>query len=320
MKPKEILVFGASGQIGRNLIRKFTKNNYKVIAVTRNIHQKGYILKTQANPGYLEIVELQNLDLDKIRSLFDNCSICINLVGVLFEKNKNQFNRIHRDFPKILSKLASEKKIEKFVHVSALGVENATDSEYAKSKLEGENQVLKSFKKSIILKPSIVYSVDDNFTTTFMTLLNRIPIIPLYYKGETQFTPIHVSDLTEIIYQVVSKDITEKSIECIGPEVLTFKEIMQILLKAIDKKRLLVPIPFPIAKLMATFLGMLPNPIFTQDQLRLLKYNNVASHKNKTNFDLGLKAEKKLEEELLKYSFNWKSGGQFSRNNTSSTV
>ena len=320
MKPKEILVFGASGQIGRNLIRKFTKNNYKVIAVTRNIHQKGYILKTQANPGYLEIVELQNLDLDKIRSLFDNCSICINLVGVLFEKNKNQFNRIHRDFPKILSKLASEKKIEKFVHVSALGVENANDSEYAKSKLEGENQVLKSFKKSIILKPSIVYSVDDNFTTTFMTLLNRIPIIPLYYKGETQFTPIHVSDLTEIIYQVVSKDITEKSIECIGPEVLTFKEIMQILLKAIDKKRLLVPIPFPIAKLMATFLGMLPNPIFTQDQLRLLKYNNVASHKNKTNFDLGLKAEKKLEEELLKYSFNWKSGGQFSRNNTSSTV
>jgi len=320
MKPKEILVFGASGQIGRNLIRKFTKNNYKVIAVTRNIHQKGYILKTQANPGYLEIVELQNLDLDKIRSLFDNCSICINLVGVLFEKNKNQFNRIHRDFPKILSKLASEKKIEKFVHVSALGVENANDSEYAKSKLEGENQVLKSFKKSIILKPSIVYSVDDNFTTTFMTLLNRIPIIPLYYKGETQFMPIHVSDLTEIIYQVVSKDITEKSIECIGPEVLTFKEIMQILLKAIDKKRLLVPIPFPIAKLMATFLGMLPNPIFTQDQLRLLKYNNVASHKNKTNFDLGLKAEKKLEEELLKYSFNWKSGGQFSRNNTSSTV
>ena len=320
MKPKEILVFGASGQIGRNLIRKFTKNNYKVIAVTRNIHQKGYILKTQANPGYLEIVELQNLDLDKIRSLFDNCSICINLIGVLFEKNKNQFNRIHRDFPKILSKLASEKKLEKFVHVSALGVENANDSEYAKSKLEGENQVLKSFKKSIILKPSIVYSVDDNFTTTFMTLLNRIPIIPLYYKGETQFMPIHVSDLTEIIYQVVSKDITEKSIECIGPEVLTFKEIMQILLKAIDKKRLLVPIPFPIAKLMATFLGMLPNPIFTQDQLRLLKYNNVASHKNKTNFDLGLKAEKKLEEELLKYSFNWKSGGQFSRNNTSSTV
>jgi len=320
MKAKNCLIFGGSGQIGRNLIRKFTKNNYKVIAVTRNIHQKGYILKTQANPGYLEIVELQNLDLDKIRSLFDNCSICINLVGVLFEKNKNQFNRIHRDFPKILSKLASEKKIEKFVHVSALGVENANDSEYAKSKLEGENQVLKSFKKSIILKPSIVYSVDDNFTTTFMTLLNRIPIIPLYYKGETQFMPIHVSDLTEIIYQVVSKDITEKSIECIGPEVLTFKEIMQILLKAIDKKRLLVPIPFPIAKLMATFLGMLPNPIFTQDQLRLLKYNNVASHKNKTNFDLGLKAEKKLEEELLKYSFNWKSGGQFSRNNTSSTV
>ena len=88
MKPKEILVFGATGQIGRHLIRKLTKNNYKVIAVTRNIHQKGYILKTQANPGYLEIVEMKSFDIDKIQSLMTNCSVCINLVGILFEKKK----------------------------------------------------------------------------------------------------------------------------------------------------------------------------------------------------------------------------------------
>mgnify|MGYP001491656821 FL=1 len=88
MKPKEILVFGASGQIGRNLIRKLTKNNYKVVAVTRNIHQKGYILKTQANPGYLEIVELPYFNIDKIKNLLEECSICINLIGILFEKKK----------------------------------------------------------------------------------------------------------------------------------------------------------------------------------------------------------------------------------------
>jgi len=88
MKPKEILVFGASGQIGRHLIRKLTKNNYKVVAVTRNIHQKGYILKTQANPGYLELVELNYFNLEKIESLVEECSICINLIGVLFEKKK----------------------------------------------------------------------------------------------------------------------------------------------------------------------------------------------------------------------------------------
>ena len=102
MKLKEILVFGASGQIGRHLIRKLTKNNYKVVAVTRNIHQKGYILKTQANPGYLEIVELAYFNIEKIKSLVEECSICINLIGILFEKKKNFFKNIHTDFPDLL--------------------------------------------------------------------------------------------------------------------------------------------------------------------------------------------------------------------------
>ena len=108
MKPKEILVFGATGNIGRNLIRKLTKNNYKVVAVTRNIHQKGFQLKTQANPGYLELVELDSLDEEKIRDLFNSCSVCVNLIGILYEKNKGQFNKIHSVLPNILSKIAKE--------------------------------------------------------------------------------------------------------------------------------------------------------------------------------------------------------------------
>ena len=313
MKPKEILVFGASGQIGRNLIRKLTKNNYKVIAVTRNIHHKGYILKTQANPGYLEVIELDRLTEDKIRELFNSCSICINLIGILYEKNKNQFHKIHSILPKILSKLAKEKEIEQFIHVSALGIEHAFDSEYAKSKSDGENNVRKSFKNSVILKPSIVYGVDDNFTTNFMTLLNRLPFMPLYYNGETKFTPIHVSDLTNIIYHVISKEIKNKTIECIGPEELSFKTILKILLSAIKKKRLLIPLPHPIAKISAIFLSLLPKPLLTSDQLRLLRYDNVKSGKYKTNFDIGFYANKRFEEELEKYSYNWRTGGEYTR-------
>ena len=313
MKPKEILVFGASGQIGRNLIRKLTKNNYKVTAVTRNIHHKGYILKTQANPGYLEVIELDKLNEDKIRELFNNCSICINLIGILYEKNKNQFRKIHSILPNILSNLAKEKKIEQFIHVSALGIENASDSEYAKSKLDGENNVRKNFKNSVILKPSIVYGVDDNFTTNFMTLLNRLPIMPLYYNGETKFTPIHVSDLTNIIYHVISKEIKNKTIECIGPEELSFKTILKKLLSAINKNRLLIPLPLPLARISAIFLSLLPKPLLTSDQLRLLRYDNVKSGKYKTNFDLGLYANKRLDEELEKYSYNWRTGGEYTR-------
>ena len=112
MKPKEILVFGASGQIGRHLVRKLTKNNYKVLAVTRNIHQKGYILKTQANPGYLEMLELKSLNYEDVTNLFQNCEKVINLIGILFEKKNNEFNKIHEFFPHMLSEI-SKKRVKR---------------------------------------------------------------------------------------------------------------------------------------------------------------------------------------------------------------
>ena len=317
MKPKEILVFGASGQIGRHLIRKLTKNNYKVVAVTRNIHQKGYILKTQANPGYLDIVELNYFNIEKIENLLGRCSICINLIGILYEKKKNSFQKIHSDFPDLLSKLAAKKNIEKLIHLSSLGIEKAIDSKYAISKLEGENKIKKNFERYIILKPSIVYSVDDNFTTNFMTLLNRLPVMPIYYKGKTKFTPIHVTDLVEIISKNVQVKLDEKMIECIGPEVISFKEIILKLLKAIDKKRLLIPLPLTLAKMTAKFFELMPKPLITVDQINLLKYDNISSGQYKTNFELDLKAKKFFDEELEKYSFNWRTGGQYSKGKAS---
>ena len=319
MKPKEILVFGASGQIGRHLIRKLTKNNYKVVAVTRNIHQKGYILKTQANPGYLEIVELSYFNLEKIESLIEGCSICVNLIGILFEKKKNTFKNIHTDFPDLLSKLSAKKNIEKLIHLSSLGIEKSLDSKYAISKLEGENKIKNNFDRSAILKPSLVYSVDDNFTTNFMTLLNRLPIMPLYYEGKTKFAPIHVTDLVEIIINVVKGKLNERTIECIGPEILSFKEIILKLLKAIDKKRLLIPIPLSVAKMTAKFFELMPNPLITVDQINLLKYDNIPSGLYKTNFELNFNAKKIFDEELKKYSFNWRDGGQYSRDKVSRT-
>ena len=209
--------------------------------------------------------------------------------------------------------MLKKKKIDQFIHVSALGVEKASDSIYAKSKLEGEINVRKNFKNSVILKPSIVYGIDDNFTTNFMSLLSKLPFMPLYYNGKTKFIPIHVSDLTEIIYQIVSKEIKNEIIECIGPEEFTFKEILKKILKSIRKKRLLIPIPLPIAKMTALFLGLLPKPLLTSDQLILLKYDNTPTKKFKTNFDIGLNANKKFEEEIEKYSYNWRSGGQYTK-------
>ena len=314
MVKKKILIFGATGQIGRHLIRKLTKNNYKVICQTRNIH-KAIFLKTSGSIGYIDIKEAKIFDYEKISELVDGSDIVINLIGILYESGKiNTFEKIHTLFPNFLSKMC-KKKNKHFIHISSLGVENAHDSKYAISKSEGENKIFENLPTATILKPSIVYSVNDSFTTRFMSLLNFFPIFPLYYGGKTKFAPIHASDLTNIIFQVIEKNIKGKKIETIGPKTLSFQEILEILSKCIDKKRVFLPLPFLIAKISAKILEKLPNPLLTVDQLKLLKYDNISSKNNINNFDLGIPSEINFEEGVMKYAYNWREGGQFSIKN-----
>jgi Predicted nucleoside-diphosphate-sugar epimerases len=231
----------------------------------------------------------------------------------LFEQKKgNTFKNIHTIFPSLLSKLCKEYNLKHFIHLSSLGINKAVDSDYAKTKLDGENEILKNFPLATILRPSIVYSVEDNFTTNFMTLLNRLPIFPLYYGGRTLFAPIACSDLTDTIHYVISKNIYSKIIECVGPEIISFKEILERLLNLIGKKRILLPFPLPVAELSARFFELLPKPLLTRDQLRLLKYDNVASGKYKTNSDIGIPSLRRFDEEVKKYCYMWREGGQFS--------
>ena len=313
MKEKNCLIFGGSGQIGRHLIRKLTKNNFKVTVVTRNLHQKGYAIKTQANAGYIDIVEANIFDETKIRKLFSKTNICINLIGILYESGKgNTFENIHSIFPSILAKLCKEYKVQQFIHLSALGINEAIDSEYAKSKLKGEINIQKNFPLATILRPSVVYSVDDNFTTNFMTLLCRLPFFPLYYNGVTKFTPIHCSDLTDTIHHVISKNIYSKIIECVGPDIISLKEIIKKLLKLINKNRLLIPFPFFAANMTANLFQLFPKPLLTVDQLILLKYDNVPSNKYQTNSDIGIPSTRLFDKEVEKYCYMWREGGQFS--------
>jgi len=313
MKAKNCLIFGGSGQIGRHLIRKLTKNNYKVTVVTRNLHQKGYVIKTQANAGYIDVVEANIFDEIKLRKLFAQTDVCINLIGILYESGRgNTFKNIHSIFPSILAKLCKEYKVQQFIHLSALGINSAIDSEYAISKLEGESNIQKNFPLATLLRPSVVYSVDDNFTTNFMTLLSRLPFFPLYYNGATKFAPIHCSDLTDIIYHVISKNIYSKIIECIGPEIISLKEILVKLLKLISKNRFLIPLPFFAANMSAKLFQLFPKPLLTVDQLIILKYDNIPSNKYQTNFDIGIPSTRMFDQEVEKYSYMWREGGQFS--------
>ena len=310
---KKVLIFGGSGQIGRHLIRRLTKKNHIVTVVTRNFHKKGAILKTQGNPGYVEIVEANVFDEEQLNNLFKDKDICINLVGILFEDQKNTFKNIHINFPNIISKKCDEYKLKQFIHISALGIEKATDSKYAASKLEGEKNIINNFPKATILKPSIIFSVDDDFSCRLLTLLSILPIFPLYYNGKTKFFPIHVSEVCEIISNVIDKNICSDIIECVGPEELSFKDIIKKLLISIEKKRLLIPIPIQIAKVIALLFEIFPKPLITRDQLKILKHDNTLSGEFKSNIDIGFKAKLKFGDEIFKYSFMWKKGGQYSK-------
>jgi NADH dehydrogenase len=145
-----------------------------------------------------------------------------------------------------------------------------------------------------------------------MTLLSRLPIFPLYYEGKTKFAPIHCSDLTDIIHHVISKNISSKIIECTGPEIISFREVLEKLLKLIGKKRILVPFPLPLAKFSARLFEIFPNPLLTRDQLKLLKYDNILSGKYKNNSDIGMPSIRFFDQEVKKYCYMWRDGGQFS--------
>ena len=310
---KKVLIFGGSGQIGRHLIRRLTNKNYLVTVVTRNLHTKGTVLRLGGNPGYVEIIEANIFNEDKLNDLFKDKDICINLVGIISENKKNKFKNIHTYFPTLLSKKCEEFKLKQFIHISALGVDKAKDSKYAESKLAGEKNILENFSKTTILRPSVVYSVDDNFTTNLMTLLSLLPVFPLYYEGKTKFSPIHVSELCEIILEIIEKCIIEKIVECVGPEELSFKEILKKLLFSIDRKRILFNLPLFLAKIIIFFLEKLPKPLITQDQLTLLKYDNVISNEYKSNIDIGYKTKLRFEDEVKKYSYMWREGGEYSK-------
>ena len=315
MKPKEILVFGASGQIGRHLLRKLTRKNFKVTVVTRNLHRKAYILKSQANAGWINIIELNSFDPEKLKAIFKNKDVCINLIGILHPQKKSSFHNIHTVLPQKLAELSKEYKLKQFIHISALGIEQAMESKYALSKINGENEIKKKFDNYVILKPSLVYSVDDKFTTMLMSMLKFMPAFPLYYEGKTIFYPIHVTDMCEVIENVILKELQGETIESIGPEKITFKEIINRLLETLAIKRLLIPTPLFIAKLFANFFEItMKNPLLTTDQLILLNYDNSPSGKYKNNLDLKLNSNLKyFDKEILKYSYMWKAGGEFSK-------
>tara|TARA_B100000749_G_scaffold248319_1_gene212221 strand:+ start:278 stop:1219 length:942 start_codon:yes stop_codon:yes gene_type:complete len=307
---KIIAIFGGGGFLGKHLMRQLTKLDYRVKVATRNPYLKGY-LKPLGNPGQIELFKTNIFYPDEVKQILKNCDFVINLVGILYETRKQKFNQIHAQFPHLLSNLCNELGIKNLIHISALGVKEKHTSKYMQSKLQGEKNIQETFKPAVILRPSVCFGSGDKFFTTFASIAQFSPILPLIGGGKTKFAPIYVGDVAKAIVKALELNNSESKIyELGGPENYSFKELMEILLKEIKKKRFLIPIPFSAAKFQSYFFQLMKNPPLTSDQVEMLKYNNIVTGKYPTLKDLGISG-KTIQSILPKYIYRFRRGGQF---------
>ena len=312
MKNQICTILGGGGFIGRYLVRNLTKKNFRCIISTRKAFQKGY-LKTQATPGAIELVDWNPNNFSELKEAIKNSDIVINLIGILYETRKQKFYNIHSGIPEAVAKICTESDVKKFIHVSAIGANENSKSLYQKSKHLGEVNALNNFKNTIIIRPSVVCGTEDNFTNLFskLSFLPVIPVVGINYK----FQPILVNDVVDaIVHAIDIKDNEGKIYEIGGPKVISFGDMVKSILKTINKKRLVVPMPMPIAKIQSTITDLLPfPPILTKDQCEILsEADNVVSNNHMTLEDLNVNPSD-VEEAMKKWLWRYKDGGEFAK-------
>jgi NADH dehydrogenase len=311
MNNKIITILG-SGFINRYLVRNLTRKNYRCIISTRKPFQKGY-LKTQATPGAIELLEWNPKNFSELKEAIKNSDIVINLIGILYETRKQKFYNIHAGIPEAVAKICSETDVKKFIHISAIGANENSKSLYQKSKYLGEIKALKNFKNTVIIRPSVVCGTEDNFTNLFskLSFLPVIPVVGINYK----FQPILVNDVADAIVQAIETKGNEGKIyEIGGPKIISFGNMVKSILKTINKKRFVVSMPIPLAKIQSTITDLLPfPPILTKDQCEILsEEDNVVSNNHLTLKDLDINPSD-VEEEMKKWLWRYKDGGQFAK-------
>jgi len=307
-----VVIFGGGGFIGRYLVRNLTKKNFRCIVPTRNPFSKGY-LKTQAPPGAIEIINFSTKNLDQIKNAINNSDFVINLCGILYESRKQKFNTIHTDLPETIANLCAQSDIKKFVHVSAIGANKESKSKYQQSKFFGEEKALNNFKNTVVIRPSVVCGSEDNFTNLFskLSVSPVIPVVNMNYK----FQPIFVNDVAKAILKTIEAKNNEGKIYEIGGEkVISFGDMVKLILKIIGKKRLIVEMPMALAKIQSMFLGLLPiPPILTKDQCLILsEKENIVSGDYLTLEDLNIKPTD-VEKEMENWLWRYRSGGEFAK-------
>lgn len=308
MKNEIVTIFGGSGFVGRYIVKRFAEAGYRVrIAVRRP--ERADFLKPAGRVGQIITVQANIRDPHSVARAVEGATIVINAVGVLFESGKQNFDLLHHQGAETVAKAAKAAGAKRFLHLSAIGADENSASQYAASKGLGEKAVTAAFSEASIIRPSVVFGAEDNFFNRFAKMSFFSPFLPAVGGGETKMQPVYVNDVAEAVFKAAhASESAGKIYELGGPSILTFREILEKTCYHIGRKRFLFPLPFWFARIKAFFFEFLPNPPLTRDQVTLLEKDNIVSE-NALNFqDLEISPQD-LDPVLEDYMRRYRPGG-----------
>ncbi len=277
-QPKLVTVFGGSGFVGRHIVRALAKRGYRIrVAVRRP--DLAFHLQPLGNPGQISLVQANLRFRNSVDAAVKGSDYVINCVGILFEKGRNTFNAVQEFGARAIAE-ATRAEGAKLIHISAIGADADSDSVYASTKGRAENAIREILPDAIVMRPSVIFGPEDDFFNKFASMARFAPALPLIGGGETEFQPVFVGDVAEAVARGVEGKLEDgKTYELGGPEILTFRQILEMILEEIDRDRPLVSLPFGIASFIGSIASMVPfvDPPLTADQVTLLKSDNVVS-------------------------------------------
>jgi NADH dehydrogenase len=310
-----VTVFGGSGFVGRYVVRALAKQGWRIRVAMRRPHLAGD-LRVMGDVGQVELMQANVRYPDSVARVMEGASACVNLVGVLYQAGKQSFDAVHVDAARSVAQAAKAAGATRFVQISAIGADQASASQYARTKAAGEAAVSGAFPGATILRPSIVFGPEDDFFNRFAGMAVRMPMLPLIGGGKTRFQPVYAGDVGAAVAACLAEPTTAgRTYELGGPGVYSFKQLMEIMLHEIQHKRALTPVPNGVAMMLGgigdlqtAILPFLPPPL-TKDQVRMLGRDNVAAA-NDGLAALGV-TPTPLESVLPQYLWKYRRGGQF---------
>jgi NADH dehydrogenase len=308
-----VTVFGGSGFVGAQAVRSLAKAGWRVRVAVRN-PALAHTLRLMGDVGQIDVVQANVRNRPSLERALEGATASLNLVGVLYETGRQGFQAVQAMGPQNVAEAARAQGVERVIQVSAIGADPNSRSKYARTKAEGEAAVRKVYPDAAIVRPSIVFGPGDGFFERFAGMAQMSPVLPLVGGGQTRFQPVFVGDLAQALARVVTDPASAgKTFELAGPAALSFRELMEMMLAETGQRRILLPIPFAVARALGAVFDLgafLIAPPLTADQVELLKVDNVASGEFPGLADLGV-TPTTLESVLPTYLYRYRKGGQY---------